>query len=77
MDLGTVQFYYINWKKERSLRTVIPLLVWYGSTDWHPDPQELLKAYDCDKDQERDFAVADIEGWTPSLELYGTSRRLE
>ena len=30
----------------------------FGSTQWHPEPQWLLQAWDVDKDAERDFALA-------------------
>lgn len=51
---------YTNWRGEYAEREIIPLHVWFGSTDWHPDPQWLLKATDVAKGAERDFAVKDI-----------------
>lgn len=62
----TVHFTYTNWKGETSLRTVVPTFIWYGSTEFHPEPQWLLKAWDVDKKVERDFAMADISGWKQS-----------
>jgi hypothetical protein len=45
----------------------VPLAPWYGSTEWHPEPQWLLKARDVAKGAERDFAIKDI-GFKPALE---------
>jgi len=63
-------FEYVNWsayakasadkKGERGVRRVKPIKLWWGSTQWHPEPQWLLKAMDLDKDAERDFAVKEI-----------------
>lgn len=51
---------YTNWKGETALRTIIPRSIRWGSTEWHPEPQWLLTAFDVDKDAERDFAIKDF-----------------
>lgn len=51
---------YTNWRGETAERTIIPLLPWFGATDWHPEPQWLLKAIDVEKGAERDFALKDF-----------------
>ena len=51
---------YTNWKGETAQRTIIPRRVWWGSTEWHPEPQWLLTAFDVDKGSERDFALKDF-----------------
>lgn len=51
---------YTNWRGETAARTLIPLYVWFGSTEWHPEPQWLLRATDIDKGAERDFALKDF-----------------
>lgn len=53
---------YRNWRGEISDRTIIPRRVWFGSTEWHPEAQWLLTAWDAGKDAERDFALADFLG---------------
>ena len=55
-----LSFIYINWKGEISKRTVLPIKVWYGYTDFHTENQWFLKAMDIDKTSERDFAMKDI-----------------
>jgi len=51
---------YTNWRGETAQRTIIPQRVWFGSTDWHPEPQWLLTALDIEKGAERDFALKDF-----------------
>lgn len=51
---------YTNWRGEYGVRNICPIKVWFGSTDWHPEPQWLLTAIDMDKNAERDFAIKDI-----------------
>lgn len=51
---------YTNWRGETNERAIKPLRIWFGSTEWHPEPQWLLTAIDKDKDAERDFALKDF-----------------
>jgi hypothetical protein len=41
---------------------IIPRRVWFGSTDWHPEPQWFLKAMDTEKGEMRNFALKDFGG---------------
>jgi predicted DNA-binding transcriptional regulator YafY len=54
-----IEFGYTNWRGVTSVREAIPIRVWYGSTEWHPEPQWLLTAYDVEKQADRDFALTD------------------
>ena len=47
-------------KAKKAVRRVRPIELWYGKTEWHPEEQWLLKAWDLDKDAERNFAWKDI-----------------
>ncbi len=51
---------YTNYRGEQAERRVIPARIWFGSTDWHPEPQWLLEAFDLDRGAERSFAMRDI-----------------
>jgi hypothetical protein len=51
---------YTNWRGETAQRTIVPQRVWFGLTDWHPEPQWLLTALDAEKGAERDFALKDF-----------------
>lgn len=53
---------YANWRGEIALRRILPLKLRFAATEWHPDRQWLLQAYDLDKDAFRDFALADFLG---------------
>jgi 5'-nucleotidase len=55
-----IEFTYRNWRGETAVRKVRPSHLWYGATDWHPEPQWLLHALDCEKDAYRDFALVDM-----------------
>lgn len=41
-----------------------PKKIWFGSTEWHKEPQWLMTAMDVEKNEIRDFAMKDIESWT-------------
>jgi predicted DNA-binding transcriptional regulator YafY len=54
---------YTNWKGVRAERTIKPMQLWFGKTEFHPTEQWLLNAVDVEKDEQRNFAMADIESW--------------
>ena len=60
-----VKIIYTNYKGETAERTIIPLELWFGSTEYHKEEQWLLKAFDLEKKAERNFAVKDIKSWMP------------
>lgn len=60
MSDKTLTFEYKNWRGEVDIRTVIPIEVYWGSTEYHPKEQWMLKALDLKKHDYRDFAVEDI-----------------
>jgi predicted DNA-binding transcriptional regulator YafY len=54
---------YKNYRGETSDRRIIPLRIRFASSDWHPDAQWLLDAFDLDRGAERSFAIKDISRW--------------
>lgn len=54
---------YTNWRGERSERTIEPKMVEFAATEWHPEPQWLLLAWDFGKREYRQFAMKDIHSW--------------
>lgn len=62
-DFNLVQFTYTNHRGETSLRKILPIRLWFGSTAWHPDPQWLLEGFDLDKQATRDFAMEGVKDW--------------
>lgn len=61
-EVEPVTLIYTNWKGETGPRRIIPRRIWWGSTEWHPEPQWLITAFDMEKEAERDFALADFHG---------------
>lgn len=58
--IKSVKIKYKNWKNEIAIRNIYPNEIWYGSTEYHKEPQFLLSAWDIDKQAFRDFALIDI-----------------
>jgi len=56
---------YTNWKGETALRRVVPKEggFRFGQTQYHPETQWLLDAFDVEKKADRTFAVKDIRAW--------------
>lgn len=59
-----VTFSYTNYRGEESTRLVRPDKVYFGSTEWHVEPQWLLLAYDLQKEAMRTFALNEIANWS-------------
>lgn len=58
---GFLSFWYKNYRGEISERTVRPIRIYHGATEWHPAPQWLLEAFDLEKDAVRAFAMCDMQ----------------
>jgi predicted DNA-binding transcriptional regulator YafY len=56
---------YVNYRGERSERLVEPAQIYFGSNEWHPEPQWLMDAWDHQKQAYRTFAMKDIHSWNP------------
>ncbi|MGM9923873.1 MAG: hypothetical protein ACI35R_06450 [Bacillus sp. (in: firmicutes)] len=55
-----IRFDYVNWKGVKSSRKVVVTSFLYGITEYHPEPQWLLDAYDLEKEEHRVFAMKDM-----------------
>lgn len=54
-------FRYRNHRGEEAWRKVcMPMEVFWGETEHHPERQWFLNAWDMDREDRRDFALADI-----------------
>lgn len=58
-----VNVYYTNYRGETASRRILPLRIWFGSNEWHIEPQWLLDAVDIEKGSERTFAMSMIHHW--------------
>lgn len=54
---------YTNWKGVTSKRVFAGYDIWYGTTEWHPEPQWFIKGFDLKKKEWRDFALKDMKPW--------------
>lgn len=54
-------FRYTNYRGETSDRMVVPIGLAFGATEWHPEPQWLLWAYDLERAAIRAFALRDAD----------------
>ena len=59
---------YTNYKGERSIRRIFPTNMFYGTTEYHPQPQYLLTVHDFDKKDQRIYALSGFHRFgTPNL----------
>jgi hypothetical protein len=49
---------YRNYKGEAAVRHIMPCVIYFGSNEWHKEPQWLLDAWDADKGKLRTFALS-------------------
>lgn len=55
-----LRFKYKNHRGFVSFRTVIPKSIRWGSTEWHPEKQWIMRAWCTEKKAMRDFAMKDM-----------------
>lgn len=58
-----VNIRYTNHRGETATRRILPHRIRFDSTEWHPERQWLLDAFDLDRQAERSFAMQDILEW--------------
>jgi hypothetical protein len=54
---------YTNYRGETANRRIVPIGIRFGSTEWHPEQQWLLEAFDLERDAARSFALKDVLEW--------------
>jgi len=52
---------YRNWRGVIAQRRIVPISFRFGTTEWHPEPGWLMRAWDVDKGAEREFALKDCD----------------
>lgn len=57
---------YTNWRGETAAREIVPKRLWFGSTEWHPEPQWFITAADTGKGVQRDFALSGFASPVPA-----------
>lgn len=56
-----VTFTYTNWKGVTRQRSAILSRMFWGSNEWHPEPQWLVESYDLEERASRTFALKDMK----------------
>lgn len=56
-----VELVYVDSKGLRICRRVVPDRIWFGRTDWVPEPQWLLDAYDPERHVTRSYPMSRVE----------------
>lgn len=59
-NASPLEISYVNYKNELGIRAIVPKKIFFGSNEWHSQPQWLLEALDLTKKKLRFFAMADI-----------------
>lgn len=54
---------YTNWKNQTSKRKIVPIRIFWGFTEYHPDQQWMLEAFDVSKQEIRTFSMKNIHKW--------------
>lgn len=62
-DTTNVRICYTNYRGETSIREIVPKTISFVSTEWHPEAQWILTAFDIEKQADRGFAMKDIRAW--------------
>lgn len=63
---------YTNYRGETGIRRIIPIEIRFIATQWHPEAQWVMEAYDVEKGGQRSFAIKDILDWNVSAHTNGT-----
>ena len=59
LDVGPrLDLTYTNHRGDTASRTVSPVNIWFGVTEWHPKGGWLMKCWDWDKHAERDYLLS-------------------
>lgn len=59
---------YINWVGERRIRSITPVELIFGATEYHRRPQYLLRAIDNETGIVKEFAMRDIKAWNVNID---------
>lgn len=65
-EKAIIKVTYTNYKGETGRRTITPLQLLYGTTQWHHVPQWLLEVYDHEKEAIRTYALDDCDFTVPA-----------
>jgi len=69
IDYCRVSIDYTNYRGKRKQYEILPEKIYFGSNEYHTEPQWLMnaKVYDGDEIKERNFAMRDIHSWNECM----------
>lgn len=60
LQVSYITIFYTNHRGETTVRRFRPYNLYWGSNQWHPEPQWLMDGMDEDKKEMRTFALKDM-----------------
>lgn len=70
---NTWKVLYTNWRGEKAIRHITISDIMLGSTEYHKHEQVLMKVYDHDRNDDRIYAMCDVEKWEPVKKKFDIS----
>lgn len=58
-----IKVLYTNYRGQTAIRTIVPVLIYFGSTEYHPHEQWLLEVWDVERGAIRTYALKEISQW--------------
>lgn len=52
---------YTNWMGVKRIRRLQPRALWFGSNQWHPEPQWIIDCLDTEDGEVKGFALKGFE----------------
>jgi len=63
LESVSINVIYKNYRGESGLRKIFPFEIFYGKNEYHKEEQWLMKVWDLDKEDFREYALKDIIEW--------------
>ncbi len=60
---NAIKVKYTNYRGETAIRTIIPGECRWGTSEYHKEEQWLMRVFDVDRNDYREYALQDIEEW--------------
>lgn len=60
---NSIKVLYTNYRGQTAIRTIVPLRIYFGSTEYHSRQQWLLELWDIERAALRTYALKEISQW--------------
>ncbi len=58
-----IKVLYTNWRGETAERLIVPMKIYFGSTEYYKEEQWLLQVWDVERGAQRVYALKEIKQW--------------